>query len=324
MAEPSELGSFLRSLRTRVTPEGVGYRVANNRRKVAGMRREEVAQLAGLSVSYYTSLEQGRSVHASPEVLRAIGRALRVDEFEEMHLLNLAALRPTRSGSSPSLEEAHPQLRDLLEAMPQLPAFVHGLNCDILAWNRLGHALYASHLDHDTSDPDWDPGGSETQKAQARVPGDCRPNIARLVFLDPRSRELYDDWTAKAESLVALLRHNLGRFPRDRGIADLIAELRTASDDFVDLWGRHLVKPCGVMTVTLQHPWVGTMTLTQQALVSVVSPTQTLVTATAEAGSRSAESLCRLEACVSDAAAPHLSRVVTCSTGLCDRVACPR
>jgi transcriptional regulator with XRE-family HTH domain len=275
VTETSALAAYLRTLRTRATPESLGLLPHHDRRRVAGLRREELAQLAGLSVSYYTSLEQGRATNASPDILRAIARALHLDEFEEAHLLDLAAAQQRRGQRRRRVaERPAPYLLAILDAMPGVPAFVHGRSLDIIAWNPLGHALYAPHLDRDSVD------------APAR-----RPNIARMVFLDPWSRAFYADWKTKAESLVALLRLNAGRDPGNTAISDLIGELTVQSPEFTRLWARHLVKPCGVLTVELEHPLVGGLTVTQQALGSVAAPDHVIVAATAEPGSPSEEAL---------------------------------
>lgn len=275
MSDRAALAEFLRALRTRATPESLGVSPHSGRRRVPGLRREELAQLAGLSVSYYTSLEQGRATHASPEVLRAIARAMRLDEFEEIYLLELGdSHRRAGRQRRRKPERPEPQLLALLDAMPGVPAFVHGPALDILARNRLGHALYAPHLDRDS----------------VRSSGD-RPNIARLVFRDPWAREFYLDWKAKAEGLVGLLRHNAGQDPENTALSDLVGELTVHSPEFSALWARHVVRPCSVLTVSVCHPHVGELTVTQQALSSVATPQQVVVVATAEVGSASEQAL---------------------------------
>jgi transcriptional regulator with XRE-family HTH domain len=275
VSERSALAEFLRTLRTRATPGSLGVSPHAGRRRVPGLRREELAQLAGLSVSYYTSLEQGRATHASPEVLRAIARAMRLDEFEEIYLLELGDTH-RRAGRQRRRkpERPEPQLLALLDAMPDVPAFVHGPALDILAWNRLGHALYAPHLDRDSV-------GSVAD----------RPNIARLVFRDPWTREFYLDWKTKAEGLVGLLRHNAGQDPGNTALSNLVGELTVHSPEFSALWARHVVRPCSVLTLSVCHPQVGELTVTQQALSSVAAPQQVVVAATVEVGSASEQAL---------------------------------
>lgn len=284
MTDRTALAVFLRALRNRATPESLGVVSHGGRRRVRGLRREELAQLAGLSVSYYTSLEQGRAVHASAEVLRAIARGLQLDEFEEIHLLDLGdAHRRGGHRRRRRAERAEPQLLALLDAMSDVPAFVHGPSLGILAWNRLGHALYAPHLDR-----------------ASVTAGVARPNIARLVFRDPRCRALYLDWPTKAEGIVGMLRNNAGKDPDNTALSDLIGELTVHSPEFSVLWAKHVVRPCSVLTVPLRHPQVGDLTLTQQALSSVAAPNQVLVAATADPGSPSEHALRMLASLAAD------------------------
>jgi transcriptional regulator with XRE-family HTH domain len=282
------LAEFLRTLRNRTTPESLGLAPHPGLRRVRGLRREELAQLAGLSVSYYVSLEQGRALHASADILRSIARALKLDEFEENHLLDLGAVQAQqRVRRRRRTERIDPHLLELLQAMPDVPAFVHGPSLDILAWNHLGHALYAPHVDRDSVN------SSAT-----------RPNIARLVFRDPQARDHYVDWHAKAEGLVGLLRDNAGKDPGNTALSDLIGELSVYSPEFARLWANHVVRPCSVLVVPLRHPHVGEMTVTQQALGSVSSPQQVLVVATAAPASPSQQALRMLASLAAPLAAP--------------------
>lgn len=275
MSERTDLGQFLRTLRTRVRPENLGLTPHPGRRRVSGLRREELAQLAGLSVSYYTSLEQGRALHASTDVLCAIARSLELDEFEEAHLLDLGVAHDRgRRRRRRKVERAEPQLLTLLNAMPDVPAFVHGPSLDVLAWNPLGHALYAPHVD------------------RAAVESSAtRPNIARLIFRDPQAGAIYLDWRTKAESTVGLLRNNAGKDPDNTALSDLIGELSVHSPEFSALWAKHVVRPCSLLVVPLRHPHVGDLTVTQQALTSVAAPHQVLVAATVEPASPSDHAL---------------------------------
>lgn len=287
MSNGTDLAQFLRTLRTRARPEGLGLTPHTGRRRVSGLRREELSQLAGLSVSYYTSLEQGRALHASTDVLRAIARALELDEFEEAHLLDLGVAHDRRGRRRRrKVERPEPQLLTLLNAIPDVPAFVHGPSLDVLAWNRLGHALYAPHVDR-----------TAVESSAAR------PNVARLVFRDPCARTLYRDWRTKAEGIVGLLRHNAGKDPENTALSDLIGELSVHSPEFSALWARHVVRPCSVLVVPLRHPQVGDLTVTQQALASVAVPHQILVAATVEPASPSEHALRLLGSlCASSAA----------------------
>lgn len=185
------LGEFLQTRRSQLQPEDLGIPDYGERRRVQGLRREELASLAGVSVSYYTRLEQGQSLNASPQVLDAIARALRLEEAERLHLQNLARSSATGSvrGRRPAPERVTEATGQLLEALVHVPAIVTGRRSDVLAWNRLGHALFAGHLDPGTPD----------RPAQ-------RPNMARLVFLDAHTRDLYADWPAKARAVVGNLR----------------------------------------------------------------------------------------------------------------------
>jgi transcriptional regulator with XRE-family HTH domain len=188
--QASELGAFLKACRARVRPEQAGLVSYGDRRRVAGLRREELALLAGVSPSYYARLEQGQSRHASPEVLAAIAAVLALDPVERQHLHVLAesAGRRRVTRSAP-IEQADPALTELLDAMPTVPAIILGRHSDVLAWNPMGHALLLGHLDY----------------ACVSVPG-RRPNLIELVFLDPDVRALFADWPRKARAVVGNLR----------------------------------------------------------------------------------------------------------------------
>ncbi|MBK1787186.1 helix-turn-helix domain-containing protein [Prauserella cavernicola] len=278
MDGPGPLGDFLQARRARLRPEDVGLRDLGPRRRVAGLRREEIAQLAGVSVSYYSRLEQGLSRGASAEVLDAIARALLLDDHEREHLDRLAsAARHTPRVRRPRPEKVTDETRDLLRAVDGVPAMVLGRRTDVLAWNAVGHALLAGHLD--ALSPD-DP---------AR-----RPNTSRMLFLDPHSRELYADWKRKARAVVGNLRVAVGKYPEDPQLAELIGELTMKSPEFVALWGDHRVTPCDAASYELHHPVVGTVTVTQQTLSIARAPAQTLIVCTTPAGSPSEEALALL------------------------------
>lgn len=270
-----ELGDYLKSCRARLLPEDLGLTSYGGRRRVAGLRREELAQLAGVSPSYYARLEQGQSRHASPQVLDAIAAALRLTGPERDHLRALAASAGRRRAIRPApVEHADPALLELLDAMPQVPALVLGRRSDVLAWNRLGHALLAGNQDFDSP----------------AVPG-RRVNMPELVFLDPDTRELYSDWDSKARAVVGNLRLAAGAHPDDPALATLIGRLSMASREFSTLWTDHRVQDCAATRYRLHHPHVGDLTVTQQTLRSIDHPEQTLVTNTVEPGSPSAEAL---------------------------------
>jgi transcriptional regulator with XRE-family HTH domain len=292
MDGPGPLGDFLHARRSRLRPEDVGLRdLGGPRRRVTGLRREELAQLAGVSVSYYTRLEQGLSRGASAEVLDAIARALLLADHERAHLDRLAdAARHIPRVRRPRPEKLADETRDLLRALDGIPALVLGRRTDVLAWNTLGHALLAGHLDfHSPDDP-------------AR-----RPNMSRILFLDPHCRELYADWQRKARAVVGNLRIAVGRHPEDPLLAELIGELTMKSPEFVTLWGDHRVAPCEATTYELHHPLVGTMTVTQQTLSIARSPEQVLIACTTPTQSPSEEAVALLRQ-TRHSRAPHVDR----------------
>ncbi|GIG69408.1 helix-turn-helix transcriptional regulator [Phytomonospora endophytica] len=240
----SELGDFLRTRRARLNPEEVGLTSYGARRRVPGLRREELAQLAGVSVAYYTRLEQGQSRNASDSVLDAVARALRLDDDERAHLLHLA--RPVKKRRPPVArpETARTATRQLIEALDGVPAAVLDRRTNVLAWNRFGHALLAGHLAFDD-----------------------RPNLARLLFLDPHTRELYPRWDEEARVAIASLRMVAGENPEDRALAELIGELSMKSGEFTSLWARHPVRTCTFGVKLLHHPLVGELELNFENMV---------------------------------------------------------
>ncbi|MFI1206941.1 helix-turn-helix domain-containing protein [Streptomyces sp. NPDC020802] len=278
MNRHGHLADFLQARRSRLRPEDVGLRTYGERRRVPGLRREELAMLAGISAPYYTRLEQGRSRNASREVLDAVASALRLDESERAHLHALArASRRGGPGGRPRTEHVTPATRALLAAVQNTPALVMGRRSDVLAWNRPGHGLFAGHLDPDSPD---DPGR--------------RPNMARLVFLDAHTRDLYADWPAKARAVVGNLRLTAGRHPDDPLLAALIGELAVRSREFATMWADHRVLACDVADYEMRHPLVGTLTVTQQTLQSPQGRGPALVVATTDGGSPSAAALALL------------------------------
>jgi transcriptional regulator with XRE-family HTH domain len=271
----SPLGDFLQAGRARITPERAGLTLYGDHRRVTGLRREEVALLAGVSSSYYTRLEQGQSRNASPQVLDAIASALQLDDTERAHLHSLARASGRRTAPvRPPTERADPALLELLESMGGVPALVLGRRSDVLAWNGLGHALLAPHLD-----------------AESPAHRATRPNMARLVFLDGETRALYRDWPAKCRAVVGNLRLTVGQHPDDPLLAGLIGSLSMASPEFARLWADQRVRPCATAVYELRHPQLGELAVTQQTLRAVESPDQVLVTHTAPAGSASAQAL---------------------------------
>jgi len=244
---------------------------AGANRRVKGLRRSEVAILAGLSVEYYTRLERGAISGASGQVLESIARALRLDDAERAHLFDLAqaagpAARPPRRRSSKSYVP-HQSLQWALDAVTAGPAFVRNGRMDLLAGNPLMRAFYKDCYD---------------------MPGQP-PNIARFTFLDERARRFYPDWDAFAQVTVSILRTEAGRDPRNKELHDLVGELGTRSEEFRKLWGEHNVRHHGTGFKTFNHAIVGEMTLAFEGLEMAAEPGLTLTIYTAEPGSPSAE-----------------------------------
>jgi transcriptional regulator with XRE-family HTH domain len=271
-----ELGEFLRSRRSRLSPADVGARTYGERRRVPGLRREELAQLAGVSVAYYTRLEQGLSRNASDGVLDALATALRLDADETNHLRALAS--PARAKAAPRsrTERVRPGIRTMLAAIGDAPAVIIGYRNDVLAWNRMGHALIFSHLPFDGPD----------QPA-------TRPNWIRLIFCDPHMREFYVDWKAKAQDAVAYLRLATGQHPNDPRLAALIGDLSLNSPEFARLWAGHAVRQCRSSVRGFRHPLVGGLALNEEVMELVQDPGQRMVIYSADPGSPS-ESAVRL------------------------------
>lgn len=279
MKKHGQLADFLQARRGQLRPEDVGLKTYGERRRVPGLRREELAMLAGISAPYYARLEQGQSHNASPEVLDALAGALRLDDAERAHLHGLS--RAPRGGrpaaGRPRAERISEATRALLAAIDGTPAIVLGRRSDVLAWNRQGHALFAGHLDR--TGPD-EPGR--------------RPNMARAVFLDAHTRDLYADWPAKARAVVGNLRLTAGRHPDDPLLAGLIGELTMHSREFATMWADHRILACDTADYEMRHPLVGTLTVTQQTLQSPQGDGPALVVATAAPGSPSATALALL------------------------------
>jgi len=268
------LGEFLATRRALLQPQDVGLAVYD-RRRVPGLRRDEVALLAGVSISYYIRLEQGNSLNASAQVLDALAKALLLNDEERAHLHRLSeggAVRGRARKQPP--ERVSDSTRQLLAAVGDAPAVVLGRRSDVLAWNRTGHALFAGHLD--PSSPDR--------------PAD-RPNTARLVFLDAHTRELYEDWPQKARDAVGKLRLAVGRYPDDSRLAELIGELTVRSPEFSTMWSQHKVRDWDLADYSMRHPVVGSLTVTQHSLQIPRTDATRMVVVTAEPGSPSEAAL---------------------------------
>ncbi|WP_410537749.1 helix-turn-helix domain-containing protein [Streptomyces sp. KL2] len=270
MSASSELGDFLRNRRGDLRPEDVGLLRHTGRRRVPGLRREELAMLAGVSVTHYTRLEQGRATTASDSVLDAIARALRLTDDETAHLKDLARPAASRRAPAPRAEYASASARQLLSAMTAVPALVLDRRNDILAWNRLGHALLAGHLD-----------------AKGPDSPSARPNLTQLLFLDENFRTLYADWHEEAQLAVASLRLVAGRHPDDRRLAELVGQLVMRSPDFASRWARHPVRTCTSGVKHFRHPLVGAMELAFENLHIPGDSGQRMIAYSAEPGSPS-------------------------------------
>jgi transcriptional regulator with XRE-family HTH domain len=271
MDQRNEIREFLASRRARITPQQPGLPAYGSNRRVPGLRREEVALLAGVSVDYYTQMERGNLQGVSDSVLDVLAGALQLDEAERAHLFNLArtATTPTPARPRSGLQRVRPSVQRLLDAMEEVPAYVRTGRLDILGVNRLGRALYAPVL------------------AGQRVP----VNLARFLFLDPRPGDFYVDWDKTANDAVAILRGEAGRNPYDRRLSDLVGELSTRSEDFRARWAAHNVRLHRSGRKQLHHPVAGDLELTYEALELPADPGLTMITYTAEPGSASQEAL---------------------------------
>jgi len=267
----SETREFLTSRRAKITPEQAGLPWYGENRRVPGLRREEVALLAGVSVDYYTRLERGNLSGVSETVLEALARALQLDDAERAHLFDLAraAQSTPRTRRRPAPQRVRPSVQRMLDAMTGAPAFVRNGRMDILAANPLGYALYSEMF-----------------------AGPHRPaNTARFVFLDPRAPGFYLDWEQVASDAVAVLRSEAGRDPYDRGLSDLVGELSTQSELFRTRWAAHNVRYHDTGVKRFHHPVVGDLTLTYENMELVGDSGLTMFAYTAEAGSKSEEAL---------------------------------
>ncbi|MFD5831353.1 helix-turn-helix domain-containing protein [Lentzea sp. NPDC060358] len=268
MSARGQLAEYLQACRARLRPEQVGLQAHGERRRVPGLRREEVAGLAGVSASYYVRLEQGQALHASPEVVAALARALQLNADEHAHLRELAQPRRHRGTPKPPPERVSPDTAELMASLGHVPAILLGRRGDVLAWNPLGHAFFAGHLDF----------------TSPRRPAG-RPNMPRLVFLDAHTRALYRNWPLKARAVVGNLRLTAGRHPGDRELSALVGELVTKSPEFATMWADHRVRVCASTAHPMHHPVAGEVEVRQQTLRLPHAPDQTLTVVTAEPGS---------------------------------------
>ncbi len=239
-----QLADFLRSRRAVVTPNHLGM-VTSGFRRVPGLRREELAELAGVSLTYYTRLEQGAATNPSPQVLDALARALRLDDTETSHLYRLAGTATPPTHRSRTLR---PGLATLLDAMPDVAAMALSPTQHIVGWNRLGHAVFAGHLD------------------PSAPYGPTPPNKVAMMFTDPETRALHRDWEHEAHLAVASLRFVVAPLAAQPEAIALIDELSTASEDFMRIWAQHPVQACSSGIKYFHHPVVGALELRYEML----------------------------------------------------------
>ncbi|MER5443541.1 helix-turn-helix transcriptional regulator [Streptomyces sp. NPDC002790] len=271
----TELGRYLRARRTQTTPEQAGLTLGTGLRRTPGLRREELATLAGISIDYYVRIERGKETRPSPSVLDALARALHLTEAEHQHLRELA-VRAAHYAPDPAPQPGRtvrPHLKLLLETMRPNPAYIVSRSMDFLASNPGGLALYA---------------GLEDWPATDR-------NLARYLFLHPAARELFPDWDSLVRSCVARLRAQAGTAPDAPDLTNLVGELLLKSPDFAKLWERYDVGGHKFATKTFHHPRVGTISLTSQSMTLEGTSGQRLGVYVAEPGSPDHDALALLD-----------------------------
>ncbi|MEY9861703.1 transcriptional regulator with XRE-family HTH domain [Catenulispora sp. GAS73] len=282
MDRATEIADFLRSRRAGITPDQAGLPFDGRVRRVPGLRRDEVARLAGVSSEYYTRLEQGRAGNPSPEVVAAVADALRLDDTEREHLADLLTPRAARAASAASasaaqrrapnrsrVQQVRPGLYLMLATLEQVPAFIMGRRTDILAANRLARVVIT----------DFD-----------AIPAPRR-NLARYLLLDPQARERVGDWERIAAETVAMLRFEAGRYPHDRQLADLIGELTVHCPEFTHWWSDHRVLRRTHGAKSYRHPVVGELHFSYESFQVPGDAEQMLCVYTVEPGSDSAQAL---------------------------------
>jgi transcriptional regulator with XRE-family HTH domain len=271
MSHSEDVRKFLTSRRARIKPDAAGLPAYGGNRRVAGLRREEVAMLAGMSIDYYIRLERGNLSGASDSVLEALARALQLDDAETAHLFDLAraaAVAPrVRRKHSP--RTVRPSVQRVIDAITTAPAWVRNDRGDVLAANQLGAALYMDLMAEETTPP----------------------NSARFTFLNPKARQFFADWERSADDIVAVLRSTAGKNPYDKDLTDLIGELSTRSEEFRIRWARHDVKYHRTGRKRLHHPIVGDLDLSFESLELSADPGLRINVYTADPGTPSEDAL---------------------------------
>jgi transcriptional regulator with XRE-family HTH domain len=271
-----EIRDFLSSRRAKITPEQAGLPAyGGTHRRVPGLRREEVAMLAGVSNDYYVRLERGNLAGVSDEVLEALATALQLNEAERAHLHDLArtaANRPARTRRRTTTHAVPASVQVMLDAMTGAPAVVRNERLDILATNPLGRALYSPVYRHPTRSA----------------------NHARFAFLDPAAHDFWIDWERAADDTVGMLRTLAGRNPHDKDLHDLVGELSTRSEDFRTRWARHNVHQHLGGNKAINHPVVGRLDLMYDTLPIAQAPSLTMVVYTAAPGTPTADAIALL------------------------------
>jgi transcriptional regulator with XRE-family HTH domain len=268
----NDVRQFLATRRARISPQKAGLPIHHGNRRVPGLRREEVAVLAGVSIDYYTRLERGNLNGVSDSVLEAVARALQLDEAERAHLFDLARTAnniPSTRRRRPTQQRIRPALQRLLDSMSDTPAIVRNTNLDIVAANSLGRALYSPLF--------TDPAGPT--------------NLARFTFIDQGAPGFFTDWDDVANVTVALLRIQAGRDPGERNLSDLVGELATRSDEFRTRWAAHDVRLHDHGDKRFHHPVVGDLSLSFEELPLPADTDLTMTAYTAEPGSTSHDGL---------------------------------
>lgn len=269
MGQSAEFGKFLKAMRARLTPEDAGLPGNAGPRRVPGLRREEIARLADVSTDYYTRLEQGRHIHPSRAVLDAVSRALRLDPSEHAHMMDLLEHCAETAKPPVPAQRARPALRQLLDAVGDVPALLLGRRSDVLGANRMAVLLFADF-----------PAMPQGER-----------NLTRWLILDPAARALFRDWKAVAAEATGSLRADTGRHPNDAQANQLVGELAVHSEHFRQWWAGHRVATRSAGTVRLHHPAVGDLELNFENLILPDDPDQTLRVYSAKTGSPSEDAL---------------------------------